>query len=424
MASLDREYNSFSIEDLSILYISDGQEKTVNIKGLVEQIEITENIISPVITGSVLVIDTFNLGKLLRTGSCFLRMKISKSGKDDFVYEKTARIYKQEKRKSQTPNSEIYVLYFCSEEMILSEQTKVSKGYKDTYSNVAKNILNEFLNISDNECIISDTKGVKNVVIPALKPLNALFWCASRAVNSQDIPDLMFFENKNGFNFISLSDLFAQDSIPINFSAKNTALEDDKSDLFGVKSSQITKQFNLLESIKKGTYSNAILGYDMITRTFFKQNIKAEYYDKAKRLNQKPIVPSVSNKKGTFAGEAYDSKWSFVATDSQYSLSNYAKKNYPNMKQHLPEFSLAHRSSIMSFLNTKKMKMMLPGNFGLTVGMILNLQYPKRGSINEEDPLDPSFSGNHMILAVRHVIRPSQHETIIEIASDSEMDGD
>jgi len=424
MASLDKEYSAFSIDDLSIVYISDGEEKTINIKGLVEQIEVTENIISPVITGSVLVIDTFNLGKLLRTGSCFLRMRITKSGKDDLVFQKTARIYKQEKRKAQTPNSEIYVLYFCSEELILSEQTKVSKGYKDTYSNIAKNILNEFLNISDNECIVSDTKGVKSVVIPALKPLNALFWCASRAVNTQDIPDLMFFENKNGFNFISLSDLFDQDSIPINFSTKNTAIEDDKSEFFGVKTSQITKQFNLIESIKKGTYSNAILGFDIITRTFFKQNIKADYYNKAKRLNQKQIIPSVSNKKGTFASEAYDSKWSFVATDSQFSLSNYAKKNYSNMKLHLPEYALAHRSSIMSFLGTKKMKMMLPGNFGLTVGMIVNLKYPKRGSINEDDPLDPSFSGNHMILAVRHIIRPTQHDTIIEIASDSEIDGE
>lgn len=301
MASLDQEFSTFSIDDLSIIYESSGNQKILNIKGLLDQLEITENIISPVITGSMLITDTFNVGKLLRTGSCFLKMKLSKTGNNDFVYEKTLRIYKQEKRKAQSPNSESYVIYFCSEEFILSEQTRVSRGYKDTFTNIAKSILTSFLNVEEENIIVSETNGIKNIVIPSLTPLNALFWCAARAVNDKNIPDVLFFENKNGFNFISLSDLFLQDSVPINFSTKNVAEgEDQKSELFGAKTSQITKQYNLIESIKKGSYSGSIFGFDLITRTFFKQEIKAEYYDKASRLNQKPIIPSVSNKKRNF----------------------------------------------------------------------------------------------------------------------------
>jgi len=425
MASLDQEFSTFSIDDLSIIYESSGNQKILNIKGLLDQLEITENIISPVITGSMLMTDTFNVGKLLRTGSCFLKIKLSKTGNNDFVYEKILRIYKQEKRKAQSPNSESYVIYFCSEELILSEQSRVSRGYKDTFSNIAKNILTSFLSIEEENIIISETNGIRNIVIPSLTPLNALFWCAARAVNNKNIPDVLFFENKNGFNFISLSDLFLQDSVSINFSTKNVAEgEDQKSELFGAKTSQITKQFNLIESIKKGSYSGSIFGFDLITRTFFKQEIKSEYYDKASRLNQKPIVPSVSNRKGTFANEAYDSKRTVLVTDSQFFNSNYAKQKIPDAKLHSPEFSYGHRSSIMSFLNTKKMKLMLPGNFNLTIGMILDLKYPKRGKIKEDDSLDPSFSGKHMILAVRHVIRPTQHDTILEIASDSDIDSD
>ncbi len=425
MASLDQEFSTFSIDDLSIICEESGRQKVLNIKGLVEQLEITENIVSPVITGSLLITDTFNLAKLLRTGSCFLKIKLSKTGNDDFLYEKTVRIYKQEKRKASTPNSELSVMYFCSEELILSEQTRISRGYKETYTNIAKNILTDFLGVEEDKIIVSDTNGIKNIVVPSLKPLDSLFWCASRAVNKQNIPDILFFENKNGFNFISLSDLFSQDSVPINFSAKNVAEgEDQKSELFGAKTSQITKQFNLIESIKKGAYSGSIFGFDLITRTFFKQEIKSEYYDKASRLNNKPIVPFVSNKKGTFANEAYDAKRTVLVTDSQYFNSNYAKKNYPTAKLHSPEFSFGHRASIMSFLNTKKMKLMLPGNFNLTIGMILDLKYPKRGNLREDDELDTSFSGKHMIIAVRQVIRPTQHDTILEIASDSDIDSD
>ena len=113
-----------------------------------------------------------------------------------------------------------------------------------------------------------------------------------------------------------------------------------------------------------------------------------------------------------------------MVTDSQFFNSNYAKKNYPSVKLHSPEFSFGHRSSIMSFLNTKKMKLMLPGNFNLTIGMILDLKYPKRGNLREGDELDSSFSGRSMIIAVRQIIRPTQHDTVLEVASDSDIDSD
>lgn len=425
MSSFSREYSTFSIDDLSIIYFSGNEPKIINIRGIIERLEITENVISPVIMGSVLLIDTFNIGKILRTSSCFIGVSFSRTGNDDFVLRKTFRIYKQEKRKAKSPNSEAYLLYFCSEEMILSEQSRVSKGYTDTYTNIAYDILKNYLSVPEDKCLVSETNGSKNVVIPSLRPFDALAWCATRAVNESNIPDIIFFENKNGFNFISLSDLFQQNSVPINFSVKNIVVgEDTKDEYLGAKKSEISKQFNLLESIRKGTYSNSIFGFDLITGTLFRQNISANYYDKASKLNSAKVIPTVSNKKGVFVDEAFDSKRTILVTDSQYELSQYAKRKDPNVNLHQPEFSLAHRSSVLSFMTTKKMKILLPGNFDLSVGMLVNLNYPKRGSLNADDQLDPSFSGKQLILALRHIIIPSQHETVIEVASDSEVDGE
>ena len=70
------------------------------------------------------------------------------------------------------------------------------------------------------------------------------------------------------------------------------------------------------------------------------------------------------------------------------------------------------------------MKILLPGNFDLTVGMIVDLKYPKRGKIDNTEELDNSFSGKQLVIAVRHIIIPSKHETIIEVASDSDMSVD
>lgn len=425
MASLDQEYSTFSIDDLSIVHMSGNNAKTINIKNLIERLEVTENIISPVVMGSVLIIDTFGLARLLRTGSCFISLSLSRTGQNDFVLRRNFRIYKQEKRKQKSPNSELYLLYFCSEELILSEQTRVCRGYNDTYTDIVYSILRNYLGIPEDKCLVSDTDGVKNVVIPSLRPLDAIAWCASRAVNYQNIPDILFFENKNGFNFISLADLYGQNAVPINFSVKNISIGDDsKAEYLSAKNSEITKQFNLLDSIRKGAYSSSIFGYDLVTGTFFRQDIRGDYYKKNPTLNTGKLIPTVSNKTGDFIDEAFDSKRTILVTDSQYKLSNYAKSKDSNRNLHEPEAALAHRTAVLSFLSTKKMKILLPGNFNLSAGMLVDLQYPKRGKMNNNEQYDPSFSGRQLVMALRHIISPSQHETVIEVASDSDPDGD
>jgi hypothetical protein len=54
--------------------------------------------------------------------------------------------------------------------------------------------------------------------------------------------------------------------------------------------------------------------------------------------------------------------------------------------------------------------------------MLVNLKYPKRGKIDQDQQLDYTFSGKHLIVAVRHIIDPGKHETVIEVASDSDLD--
>lgn len=423
MSTFDQEHSGVQINDLSIIcYLENGDVTNLNIKGIVDRIDIMENIISPVIMGTVVVTDTNNISRLLRTGSCFLNIDFSKTD-SKIKYQKLMRIYKEEKRRAKNQSSESFVIYFCSEELIQSNQLIVSRSYTETYSKIASSILKDFLSVEQDRIDISKTSGVKSVVVPSLKPLDALLWCANRAVNMDNIPDFLFFENKNGFNFLSLKDIYDNESISITFSPKNTATESEPSEEFlGAKSSQAISQFNLLDSIKKGSYSSSIYGYDLITGTFFKQDISNKYYDKKAKLNDTVSVPNTVNKKGVGMSKAHDSKRTVIITDSQYKLSNYANKNYPSMKIHSPEYSLAHRSAVFSQLSKKKMKVLLPGNFNLTVGMMVDLKYPKRGVNFDNDNYDKSFAGRHLIVAVRHYLNLLKHETLIELSTDSELE--
>lgn len=434
MSEFFSQLSSFSINELILIVSNQSNPSSknfsgdynVDIKSIMERIDIYENIIAPIIHGSIVVTDTMGLSKLLSTGSCYLKMNISKVSKEESTsissYDKIFRIYKQSKRKKRSENSEVYAFYFCSDEYVLSQQSFVNKAYENTYSSIAQNIMQDYLQLNSNEMLISESFGVKNVTIPSLRPLDALQWCASRAVNKNFIPDFLSFENRDGYNFVSLNDLFKNQSIPLNFNIKNANTDDEDMDqYFSVSDNTITSQFNLLDSIKKGTYAGTIYGYDIVTRTFFKQQINSSYYDRRiEKLNRQQIIPTVVNKKGVSPTEASDSKRTILVTDSQFRKSNYAVSKVPAIKLHEPEQSLAHRSAVFSFLSNKKMKLRLPGNLNFTIGMLVDLQFPKRGLKKSNDTEDDTFTGKSLIIAVRHVFMPDKYETILEICSDSD----
>ena len=69
---------------------------------------------------------------------------------------------------------------------------------------------------------------------------------------------------------------------------------------------------------------------------------------------------------------------------------------------------------------SKRLKIVMPGNFQLTSGFNVNVEVPIFGEKDsKEDTEDKSASGKYMIIASRHVIGLEKHETIIEVASSS-----
>ena len=61
--------------------------------------------------------------------------------------------------------------------------------------------------------IYSSSFGVRNILVPSLEPLVALQWLATRAVDENQSPGFIFFENRMGFNFTNLSTLFSFPSL-------------------------------------------------------------------------------------------------------------------------------------------------------------------------------------------------------------------
>ena len=417
--------SQFVIEELSIVTKKD---QILDITAMYVEIDIFDSIYSPCITGSILIQDSVNLSeKLLFDGSEVLRMKISKS--ENFVsIEKSFRIYKQSERKNISQTSESYILYFCSEELILSEQMKLSKSFTTTYSQAALRILYQYLSISSNSLgMFKDSEGIRKISVPTLTPLEAVRWCASKALDENLSPCYLFFENRDGYNFTSLNQIYSRPNVVnVNLTVKNIGGSTQFDHLRGVKHFEVKKQNNFLDNVKKGVYAGTFIGFDPLTKTITVENLDyADHYNTIpNHLNKSPLLTEIENRTGLKNTEMFNSKIVIHPFQTSRRDSPSIKDNDSESITYLEmtEKIKFQRSAIFDSLNTRQIKMVLNGDFDITCGRSIGVFVPTRGYKSEdEDAYDKSLTGNYLITATRHILKAqnNMHEVVVEAVTDS-----
>jgi hypothetical protein len=422
--SLPQQASKFSLNELSIV----TKTGKLDISKIYEEINIFDSLLTPIMSGSVIVNDAIGLSpKLIFDGSEVLLVDIGKNNDSDSLRLKKAfRIYKQSNRRNVNQNSEKYSLDFVSDEFIFSDQQRINQAYKTTYSDIAKKILINYLKTPSTKLggIFDSSSGIRDIVIPNLKPLDAIEWCAKRSVDDKKSPNYMFFENNLGFNFASLSSLLAQKELfNIKFSTKNMEETNIVDDLLSPRSYEVINQTDKIKMTRSGVNAGTFIGFDPITRTVQNKRIGFEdHYNAMSHGNKTPNFSQSTNRGGELATEAYDSKKTVSSFGVNRKNSAYVKKYDPTSisKIENTEDFIFQRKAILTNLMNKRIKMVMPGNFQLTSGFNLNIRVPdfslkETGGDNE----DRAVSGKYLIIATRHIIGFDKHETILEVATTS-----
>lgn len=409
----------FKIKTLAII----SKIGPIDVSGIFEELNIHDCIFTPCITGNILIKDSIGLtNKLAFDGSEVLVVEMGKT-EQDAIFRKSFRIYKQSQRKSINNSSEVYLLHFVSDEFILSQQTRIAESFRETYSKVVERILRDNLGVQNNMIgYFEESEGIRNILIPNKKPLDAIKFCAKRALNKKQSPTFLFFENKIGYNFITLSSMLSNKAVhDINFEVKNLA--DDGKELMGAIKYEVISQFDLNKSIKSGLFSGTFIGFDLMTRSIaVKTSNYNSLYDKNEHANKTPNIGVITNKFGLKNTEMYDSKVVLFPMDAFASESSYIRENDPlsiDVSDDTYNYVLQRDASIRNILN-QRIKILMPGNFDLTSGLTANLTVPVKGEKAKiVDNIDYSLSGKYLIVASRQMITSQKHETIIEVATDS-----
>jgi hypothetical protein len=391
---------------------SPNKNISVDVSAIYEELNIYDSVLFNTISGNIFIADAIgSLKGFDFDGSEYLQLELSKEG-ELFPYSGTFKIYSQGDKKMLSLGSTRYRLNFISSEYIDSIKTKVVQYYSDTYSNIAKKIMKDYLNVPTTKLngVIESSQGVRDVVIPTLEPLEAITWCSKRALDSNDKPTFLFFENTDGYNFTSISNIFKQTPLAnINFSPKNV-IDNFGSDFLGVRDYEIIDQYDFIESVKSGVYAKTYRGYDIARRTFVE--FKSDSFK-----DQVGITAANPNKNKTPVGMDLDRAY-------LSQIVSYFYNSKPKNNQERPEKWLLQRESILRNLFAKKVRIEMAGNYTFTSGKLLNVYMPKFSVITDNDKdygLDKNLYGKYLIVSTRHKMTAQgrTHTTMMDLVTDS-----
>lgn len=408
-----------------------------DIRYLMNEISYQEDLFKNTVHGYVLLTEGAGYSEIFNlTGNETLQLTFNKSGNGSSAnlgeqINKTFRVYKIDKRAlSGNMYTEQYCLYFCSEEMVLSEQYKISKSYpnKDIASNIT-DICKTYLGIPDNKLNIDPTYGTYSFVVPNIKPFDAINWMSTYARPMAPVPgaDMLFFENKNGFNFKSLQNLMdSQNTVAYGsyrYDPKNTNQANLEEESENVTTYEVMSTYDALGAVNSGLFANQLISVDILTRA--KKVTNFDYLDywnnqPSLGLNKYPITNNYKNRFGDQMNQAEQSVLKLVFSNFDEANNSVVQSSPGSVAPNIfAETYIPYRTAQLALSNYTRVKMSVPGDPNLSVGYTIEFELLSRNPSDKQKTPDAFLSGDYLVTAVRHMITQNDYKTVMEVAKDS-----
>lgn len=388
-----------------------------DITNQVLSIQIFEDLFSPFITGNIVIKDSLDLVNLFPfVGEETLELKIStptlKTGNIDAKFY----IYKITDRDMLGDKSVVYQIHFTSLDAIVDLNKAVSKTFSGKVSDIAKTVFTDKvhglqtlkpLNIEETS---NNTKYISNF----WSPIKNLFYLVSNSVNKSGSPSYLLFENRDGYNFLSLDTLYTQPILQ-EFVYDNY-VRDELNDAGNIKNINedyrrietitIPEAFDYISRIRNGMYGSKQYNHDIVSKKISSTNYDLlQSFDKRNHLNEFPVA----SKKAVYR---YNSKIDF---EPKYY------NNFSNFGDATNASIIQERTSVLKQIESTKIQIIVPGRMDYTVGRKVNVTLPRIEPYTEKDrdPTDKMFSGTYIIAAINHYINRDRHECTLELVKDS-----
>jgi hypothetical protein len=353
------------------------------------------------------------------SGTETLQMVLGKTSTSEEIF-KNFSVYKIDKRKlTGNMQSESYLLYFCSPSMMLSQTKKINKSYSNLdIASIIKDVAGE---IGIKNVKTGGSYGNYSFVVPNLSPFDTINWLSVYALppNGNVGADMLFFEDKDGFNFLSLQQLinpksgYYKEYGSYSYNPKNIDTRNLQQQVQTAFTYELMSSFDTLHALKAGTFANRLISVDILTRK--KKETKFNYLnyfnnELTAKLNEYPAT-----------NETYvdvDPVLKLVFSNFDQHKNSIVQANPGSVAPNInAETYIPYRTAQLNLINYQRMKISVPGDPNLTVGKVTNFLLQSKNPGQRSG--DAYYSGKYLITATRHMLTQTSYTTVMELAKES-----
>lgn len=435
----------FLLDDITLVSYqsadgSNSNAKAISIRSQVIEINIYESLEGPGLSGNVVVADAQSvISHLPLTGYERIEFRLYTPGIGrgyDFSYitGHPMYIYKISGRNPLTPKSQIYMLHFCSREMLDNEMIRVNKTLSGTVDQMVIDIFRNDLQSKKN-LIVEETRGVRKYVMPRFKPFKAISQISMVAEPLKYASSgMLFYEDATGFRYRSIENMLAVAGAARPVTAKfqqkprnikgGTGQTDIIKEMQTVDGYTIKDQFDTLKNLSNGVYASRMVSHDLFNKTFKEVNFDYNTYfptifhtehDGAGGLtDNKSQLPIFNFKEGQMISDKSEGTLNFVSSTTQIQ-NDFENEKFEDLYNRMMAQKLSFRSQVLS-LDCK-------GFTGISVGDLCSFEVPSYEPEGIDNPLgiDPYMSGRYLVRKIHHRISTSTdlHTMNLECVKDA-----
>jgi hypothetical protein len=380
-------------------------------------IQYYEDLFSPFISGSLIIKDSLDLVNLFPfVGEEFVELEITTPALQNGAIKGRYYIYKLSDRELIGDNVVVYQLHFISVEAVIDLNKKVSKVYTGNVANTIKSIVADKTDglQSDKKVYAEETTRDAKFISNFWSPVKCINHLTELAVNRNSSPSYVFFENRDGFYFVSLDSLYASDVYQDFTFDKYTrddlgngkTVRNPQEDFKRITSVSIPVGFDYMDRIRSGAFASKSISYDLTNKKYNVRNYNMfEKFNKQNHLNKYAI-----------------------ASDRAIFRSNSLLVNYPRALNTFSGFgdttnykTFQERISLLKQAESNKIEIVVPGRTDYTVGQKVSVTLNKVEPVSKDDidTTDKMFSGFYLVSAINHYITRESHECNMELIKDS-----
>jgi len=409
--------------------LTTNKNTVVDLFQIVQDVKINESLYQSGIIVDIFILDALNLfNELNIAGNEKIRLTIGRQepGNIKKFFDLNLNIAEIKDYSTPTPSSKAYTLQCVSKHIYLNNSKILKREFKNNASRLIKDIVTRDLSSKLKISNKNNSKDVINGIYPRISPLQAISWLLRNSFDN-GTPFYFYETAKDGLVLNSYNQIrndFKEkaykeyNNYPFY---KSSALDGkDGEAVFNEESKKIMKlvsQINLSKHAAslKGAFRAQLNTIDISTKTIDAANWKYEKSDgftmnkyppisDKMKIDDKGILKDFQDSKQYYVSlnsKAYDKQNESVLDDSGFYIIEGNNYHSPANNTILKAQAIQHN------LDTIKQEIIIPGDFGLSSGMIIDLKLVKNADvtleqIEQEEFTDKVLSGKHLVTGILH----------------------